>query len=525
LVDRDESGKGETLVLILGDQLNYDISSLQDFDPEGDLVLMVEVVEETTYVRHHKQKIAFILSAMRHFADELRNLNFSVDYVRLDDKENSGSFTGELLRAIARHKPDRIVITEPGEWRVRKMMDAWPEKLKLPVDIREDDRFFCSTAWFRAWAGGRRTHRMEYFYREMRRRTGILMDGDKPCGDRWNFDSENRKKLPHSLATPERSRTEPDAVSQDVLSMVAERFADHFGDLGSFSWAVTRKDALATLDRFISEALPSFGDYQDAMASREPFLFHSLLSPYLNIGLLDPREICTAAENAFRRGDAPINAVEGFIRQILGWREYVQGIYWLKMPQYAETNALGAVRPLPWFYWSGETDMNCLATTIADTRRNAYAHHIQRLMITGNFALLVGVHPAELEEWYLAVYADAFDWVELPNTHGMALFADGGLLASKPYAASGAYIDRMSDYCQACQYDPKVKNGPGACPFNFLYWNFLIENRAYLKRNPRMVMPYRTLERMPKDREEVIRGEARTFIECLSREQFISTDR
>lgn len=505
----------KTLVLVLGDQLSHDISSLRDFDPERDVIVMLEVEQETTYVRHHKQKIAFILSAMRHFANELCERNFLVDYVRLDDPSNSGSFTGELVRAVARHRPERIVVTEPGEWRVRTMMDEWTEKLELPVEIRDDDRFLCSRAEFRAWADGRKTYRMEFFYREMRRRTGLMMDCDKPVGGRWNFDPENRKRLPQSLKLPGRIRSEPDAITSEVLAMVAKRFSDHFGDLEDFCWAVTRKEALAALDFFVLEALPSFGDFQDAMALHEPFLFHGLLSPFLNIGLLHPREVCLAAESAFLRGDAPINAVEGFIRQILGWREYVRGIYWLEMPEYAQTNALGASRPLPWFYWSGETEMNCLATAIADTRRNAYAHHIQRLMITGNFALLIGVSPAELEHWYLAVYADAFEWVELPNTHGMVLFADGGLLASKPYAASGAYIDRMSDYCRTCSYDPNIKTGPGACPFNFLYWNFVIENRSKLERNPRMAMPYRTLDQMPSGREKIITQEARAFMEGL----------
>lgn len=308
---------------------------------------MVEVADEATYVRHHKQKIALILSAMRHFADELRERGFRVDYVRLDDKGNSNSFTGELIRAVARHKPDCVIVTEPGEWRVRKMMDCWPEQLDLPVDIREDNRFFCSVGQFRVWANGRKTYRMEYFYREMRRRTDILMEGDNPCGGQWNFDTDNRKKLPNMLKAPARFGSEPDAITREILPMVAIRFADHFGDLKDFAWAVTRKDALAALDIFISQSLPSFGDYQDAMAVHEPFLFHALLSPYLNIGLLSPREVCDAAENAFRRGEVPINSAEGFIRQILGWREYIRGIYWLKMPHYAETNALGAVRPLP----------------------------------------------------------------------------------------------------------------------------------------------------------------------------------
>lgn len=509
----------KTLVLILGDQLSRDLASLDGFDRERDVVLMVEVADETTYVRHHKQKIAFILSAMRHFAAELGAEGLAVDYVRLDDPGNTGSFTGELARAVARHRPDRVVVTEPGEWRVRRMMDDWPLRLDVPVDIRDDDRFFCSRAEFNAWAGGRKSYRMEFFYREMRRRTGLLMHGDEPVGGRWNFDSENRKRLPASITPPPRGAIAPDAVTREVIAMVAARFADHFGDLDDFGWAVTRRDALAALARFVTESLPFFGDYQDAMARREPFVFHALLSPYLNVGLLGAREVCVAAEQAFRAGDVPLNAAEGFIRQILGWREYVRGIYWLEMPGYAQTNALSAQRPLPWFYWSGETAMNCLAIAIADTRRHAYAHHIQRLMVTGNFALLAGIRPAEIEEWYLVVYADAYDWVELPNTHGMVMFADGGLLASKPYAASGAYIDRMSDYCGSCVYDPRIKTGAGACPFNLLYWNFLIENRSVLERNPRLAMPYRTLDRMPSQRTRTIVEEARAFLDDLGRDK------
>lgn len=394
-------------------------------------------------------------------------------------------------------------------------MDTLPDRLDLPVEIREDDRFFCSSAEFRAWANGRQTYRMEFFYREMRRRTGILMDGDKPCGNRWNFDYENRKRLPHTSKPPERFACSPDAITQEVLSMVAERFSGHFGNLEGFSWAVTRKDALAALARFVEVGLPSFGDYQDAMAADNPFLFHALLSPYLNIGLLNAREVCIAAENALLRGNAPINAVEGFIRQILGWREYVRGIYWHHMPHYARTNALGSARPLPWFYWSGETYMNCLATAIADTQRNAYAHHIQRLMITGNFALLTGIRPAELEEWYLAVYADAFEWVELPNTHGMALFADGACLRQSLMRPPVLISTECPIIAANVPIVPRSRPVPGACPFNFLYWNFLIENRSYLERNPRMAMPYRTLDKMPKEQKQKIRQESHAFMASL----------
>ncbi|WP_420101954.1 cryptochrome/photolyase family protein [Bosea sp. (in: a-proteobacteria)] len=512
------------LIFILGDQLSRDVSSLDRLQA-GDVVLMVEVAEETTYVRHHKQKIAFILSAMRHFAEELRAEGIAVDYVPLDAPQNTGSFTGELARAVKRHQATAVVVTEPGEWRVRRMMDDWPEATGVPVEIREDDRFLCSRAEFRAWAGERKSYRMEFFYREMRRRTGLLMEEDAPVGGQWNFDAENRKPLPKDLAIPRRPAFPKDAITSGVIAMVAERFGAHFGDLDDFGWPVTREDALKALDWFIAKGLPRFGDFQDAMAQRDPFLFHALLSPCLNAGLLLAREVCVAAETAYRRGDVPLNAAEGFIRQILGWREYVRGIYWLEMPAYAQTNALKAERPLPWFYWSGETAMNCMARTIHDTRRHAYAHHIQRLMVTGNFALLAGIRPAEIEEWYLIVYADAYDWVELPNVHGMVAFADGGLLASKPYAASGAYIDRMSDYCGGCAYSPGIKTGEGACPFNLLYWDFLARNRDTLARLPRMAMPYRTLDKMPAARVATIRAEAQAFLDGMEKPEAVETKR
>jgi deoxyribodipyrimidine photolyase-related protein len=405
--------------------------------------------------------------------------------------------------------PERVVVTEPGEWRVREMMREWG------TEILEDERFFATPARFARWADGRKQLRMEFFYREMRRASGLLMEGDEPTGGQWNFDHDNRKALPKDVKPPKRIRFEPDAITREVIAMVAQRFADHFGDLEPFGWAVTREGALEALDHFITACLPRFGDYQDAMKQGNGFLYHSVISPYLNVGLLTPREVCEQAEAAWKKGAAPLNAVEGFIRQILGWREYVRGLYWLKMPEYAETNFLNAKRPLPAFYWTGETAMNCMAQAIGDTKRTAYAHHIQRLMVTGNFALLAGIEPAQVEEWYLLGYADAFEWVELPNTHGMALFADGGIMASKPYAASGAYMDRMSDYCDGCTYDPDVKIGKNACPFNILYWDFLMRNEDALKGNPRMAMPYRTLAKMEPGRRAQIAAEAMAFLDGL----------
>jgi deoxyribodipyrimidine photolyase-related protein len=502
----------KTLRFILGDHLTRDVAALRDIDRARDVVLMAEAGDETAYVPHHKQKIVLILSAMRHFAAELRAEGIEVDYVELEDPGNSGSFSGELARAARRHRPGRVVVTAPGEWRVAEMARGWAKALGVPVEVREDDRFYCSAARFRRWAEERKTYRMEFFYREMRRESGLLMKGGEPEGGRWNFDAENRKPLPKGRSPLAPPAFSPDAITRGVMELVARRFAHHFGDLESFGWAAARADALRALAHFIDHNLHSFGDYQDAMARGEPFLHHSVISPYLNIGLLTPREVCAAAERAYRDRAAPLNAVEGFIRQILGWREYIRGIYWLRMPEYAQTNALGAARPLPSFYWTGKTDMACVAEAVAQTRRHAYAHHIQRLMVTGNFALLAGVAPREVEAWYLAVYADAFEWVELPNTHGMALFADGGLLASKPYAASGAYIDKMSDYCAGCRFDPKAKSGERACPFNYLYWKFLIENRAALSGNPRLAMPYRTLERMDEGRRHEIEADSRVFL-------------
>jgi deoxyribodipyrimidine photolyase-related protein len=505
----------KTLRFVLGDQLSRSLSALRDVDISQDVVLMVEAHDEATYVRHHPQKIVLVLSAMRHFAAALRAEGLQVDYVRLDDAGHSGSFSGELGRALSRHPVDRIVVTEPGEWRVWDFMQTWGHEFAIPVEIREDDRFLCSRAEFTAWAAGRQGLRMEFFYRQMRRKTGWLMNGDQPAGGRWNYDAENRKALPPHLALPPRRRFVPDAITREVMTLVEQRFSEHFGDLESFGWAVTREEAIEALRHFITNGLPRFGDYQDAMKSGEDWLFHAALSPYLNIGLLLPAEVCEAALDAYSQGSAPLSAVEGFLRQILGWREYVRGIYWLRMPAYAQTNFFDAHRPLPAFYWTGETAMKCLRETIEATRRNAYAHHIQRLMLTGNFALLAGIAPAQVEEWYLCVYADAFEWVELPNTHGMALHADGGLLGSKPYAASGAYIHRMSDYCTGCAYDPKIKLGPGACPFNVLYWHFLMVHEARLASNPRMALPYRTLAGMTADRRQAIRQEAMAFLNRL----------
>ncbi len=504
------------LILILGDQLSPDLASIKACDQTRDRILMVEVREEATYVKHHKKKIGFLFSAMRHFAEALTNAGWQVDYVRLDEKDNTHSFSGEVERAVGRHKPQGLVVTEPGEWRLRAAMDGWSEAFDLPVEILDDDRFLCSRDAFTDWAEGRKQLRMEYFYREMRRKTGLLMDGDKPEGGKWNFDSENRKPAKAGLFMPRPARFEPDDMTAEVLSLVESRFDDHFGDLAPFWFAVTSEQAETALDHFIEKALPFFGDYQDAMLKDERFLYHSILSVYINAGLLDALTVCRRVETEYREGRVPLNAAEGFIRQIIGWREYVRGIYWLKMPDYVDKNFFEAERPLPNFYWTAETDMACLKAAVTQTREEAYAHHIQRLMVTGNFAMLAGVEPRQVHEWYLMVYADAYEWVELPNTLGMSQFADGGLLGSKPYAASGNYINKMSDYCADCRYEVKQKTGDDACPFNPLYWDFLIRNEDKLRGNPRLAQVYRTWERMSDDKKSEYLKSAEKILAALS---------
>lgn len=490
--------------MVLGDQVSDSLSSLRDLDAAHDTVLMAEVRNEATYVRHHKQKIVLVFSAMRHFAERLKAKGIRVRYVRIDDADNTHNLVGEIQRALADGSFGAVVMTESGEWRLREAFDAFAATSTVPVVIRDDDRFICSHAAFRRWATDRKTLRMENFYRMMRERTALLMDGDQPCGGQWNYDQENRRKLPRGVSPPPHAFVAPDSITRTVIADVERMFADHFGDADGFSYPVTPDEAERVLADFLDNILPGFGDYQDAMAVGEPWLWHSIISAAMNVGLLDPLDVCRRAEEKFRKGVAPLNAVEGFIRQILGWREFMRGVYWLKMPDYKMRNALDAREALPWFYWSGETDMACIRDVVESTRRYAYAHHIQRLMVTGNFAMLLGVRPQDINEWYMVVFADAYEWVELPNTHGMATFADGGMVASKPYASAGAYINRMSNYCSGCRYDVKKRIGDDACPFNALYWDFLGRHEKLLGANVRLAMPYKTLSRMSaKERSEI----------------------
>jgi len=494
------------LILLTADQLSPALSSLRALQP-GDQIVMAEVKAEAHYAPHHQLKLVLLFSAMRHFAATLQAQGYQVHY--FDYEQQVPSLLAAVRQVLAQQSGiDSVRLTELAEHRLATETQTWQQQLGLPVEIVEDDRFICSHAMFRRWADGRQSFRMEYFYREMRRYTGLLMDAAGPVGGQWNFDAENRLPCPPDLVLPQAPEFAPDAITLDVVRMVQQQFAGHMGQAERFCFAVTGKDARAAFLHFVQHRLPLFGKYQDAMRQDEAFLFHSLAGMYLNCGLLDARWVCLQVEQAWKAGAVPLAAAEGFIRQIIGWREYVRGLYWLKMPQYRELNFFDAHRPLPGWYWHAGTKMNCMAQAVRHTIDHAYSHHIQRLMLTGNFALLAGLSVDEVTQWYLAVYADAYEWVELPNTLGMALFADGGVLASKPYVASGNYIAKMSNYCQHCHYDVKQSTGPTACPFNALYWDFIARNSDKLGGNARMQLTYQQWRRKSPDVQQALRDKA-----------------
>ena len=519
-MDTSHHGPVHTIRMVLGDQCSRGLSALSDLDPARDVVLMAEVDTECTYVAHHKKKVVLVLSAMRHFARALQARGVRVRYTTLDDPDNTHSLRGELVRAVQALGAERVVATECGEWRLEEDMRGWQEAAGVEVEIRDDTRFLCRKQEFRVWATGKTGEpkagaRMEFFYRTMRRRYALLMEGEAPAGGQWNYDPENRKPLPKTMSPPQVPTFPPDETTRAVMDLVATRFPGHFGDIDGFALPVTAQDAERALADFVERRLALFGDWQDTMKAGESTLYHAVISTSLNTGLLEPLAVCRAAEAAWHAGEAPLNAVEGFIRQVLGWREYVRGMYWLHVPRYRTLNGLGAERPLPAFYWTGDTRMNCLHHAVTDTKRHAYAHHIQRLMVTGNFALIAGLSPDQVDEWYLTVYADAYEWVEMPNVRGMALHADGGIMGSKPYASSGAYINRMSDYCRSCHYDVKDATGERGCPFNALYWDFMARHHDRFAGNPRMSMTVRTLDRMDPARVAAIRSRAGTFLAAM----------
>ena len=513
------------LIVVLGDQLNADSSAFTGFDPKRDCVWMAEVHEESTHIWSSKQRIALFISAMRHFAKELEKAKVPLHYSALEDSDNTQSLDGELLRAIKTLKPQALLMTAPGDWRVLEKIKGIAKQTNIPLEIREDDYFFSTVREFAQHSKGRKQIRLEYWYRELRKKHNILMEGNQPVGGEWNYDHDNRsafgKEGPPTIPGPLRFKA--DAITKDVIQLVNTRFADHPGELAptseGFGWPVRRADALLVLTDFMKNRLPLYGQFQDAMWTNEAWLFHAHIASALNLKLLSAQEVVDAAQTEFLKGRAPIAAVEGFIRQILGWREYVRGIYWTQMPSYLERNALSADTPLPAFFWTGKTSMNCLQQTITQSLRTGYAHHIQRLMVTGLYTLLLGVHPKEVHAWYLSMYVDAVEWVELPNVIGMSQFADGGLMASKPYVATGKYIDRMSNYCKACIYKPDQAQGKDACPFTTLYWEFLMRHESSMSKNPRMVLQVRNLNRMTNETKQAINAQAKEHRKALISKQ------
>ncbi len=489
-----------TLRLILGDQLNPQHSWFAQVHPEVVYVLM-EIRQETDYVLHHAQKIIAIFAGMRELAHQLTEAGHRVHYLRINDPANTHNLCDNLSALLTHYQAQAFAYQAPDEYRLDQQLQAFiassPCGISASSSQVDSEHFYTQRHEAADLFANRKQWLMESFYRHMRQRHSVLMDAaGKPAGGQWNFDADNRKPWKGSPPEPPDLRPEHDhsALWVSIQAAGVQSFGQPNAD--HFRWPINRAEALQQLKHFVTHALPHFGDFQDAMSRKAWRLFHSLLSFALNVKMLNPREVVQRVEAEWRAGRVELAAAEGFIRQIIGWREYVRGIYWAQMPGYDQRNYFGHTTPLPEWFWSGSTRMNCLNAAITASLENAHAHHIQRLMVIGNFALLAGLDVPALHRWYLGIYIDAFEWVELPNTLGMSQFADGGLLATKPYVSSAAYIDRMSDYCKGCAYDKKQRVGESACPFNALYWDFYLRNADQLKNNPRIGMAYQQLARM-----------------------------
>lgn len=516
------------LVLVLGDQLDHLSSAFDDFDANSDVVWMAEADEETTHVWCHKLRIALFLSAMRHFRDELAKKKRTVEYHEMQpnpEQDRGATFAEILAQDIQRLKPQRLIVVEPGDFRVRQQLQQTADEHSIDLEVRADNHFYCSVEEFADYADGRNSLLLEYFYRDLRKKHDVLMEDNKqPTGGQWNFDHDNRESFGKSgpVDLPAPKTFSPDAITKSVIALVEERFADHPGNLGHFTLPVTRRQAKSFLKHFTENILPNFGQFEDAMWTDEAFLYHSRLSAPLNTKLLNPRECVDAAVDAYRTGNAPLNSVEGFVRQILGWREFVRGVYWLKMPEYIELNHFDHQARLPSLFWDGETEMNCVAQSMRHVLNHGYSHHIHRLMVLGNFAQLWGAHPRLFHDWHMAMYLDAIDWVSLPNTLGMSQYGDGGIVGTKPYCSSGNYINKMSNFCKGCKFDYKKRVGEDACPFTTLYWEFMDRHYDQLKDNQRMKFPIKNLEKMRQKPEEMsaIRERADTLRKIFDSDRY-----
>jgi deoxyribodipyrimidine photolyase-related protein len=493
------------LRLILGDQLNLEHSWFKKVDSQVVYVLG-EMPSEVTYVKHHIQKVVAFFAAMRAFSVSLEAQGHRVMYIKFDSTENKSDFPTLIVDLVHKYGFQEIEYQEPDEFRLDQQLKNLEKLLDIPVSCVSSEHFITDRYFLKTFFKGKKTYLMESFYRDIRKKTNLLMQAGQPEGGKWNFDHENRNKFPanHKLPTPYPLYHDVNALYQELLNYGISTFGNIQPE--KFPWPVDRNQALELLQHFCQNLLQYFGTYQDAMDPRDWVLFHSRLSFALNVKILNPIEVCEAAIVASRGNEhITLSQVEGFVRQIIGWREYMRGIYWAHMPEYAEMNFFNHQTSLPAWFWTGETKMACLKHAIQQSLDYAYAHHIQRLMVTGNFALLAGIHPDEVDQWYLGIYIDAIEWVEITNTRGMSQFADGGIVGTKPYNSSANYINKMSNYCKGCFYDPKKRTGPTACPFNSLYWDFYDRHRNQLEKNPRIGMAYRNLDRMsPNEKAEII---------------------
>jgi len=506
-----------TVRLILGDQLHYGHSWYQVVNPSILYVLM-EVKEEATYVTHHAQKVIGIFAAMYNFSSFLKKKGHRVEHLLINDSRNQQSITKNLEWLIKDYNAIQFEYQLPDEYRLHQQLVSFSSSLSISVNAVDTEHFLTTRDTLVEMFGARKQYLMETFYRKMRIQYNVLMQGNQPIGGKWNYDHENRSPYKGEIKIPEPSIFQHDytEIWQAILKAAIPTMGE--ANAKSFSWPTTRKEALKVLDYFVKELLPHFGKYQDAMHTQYAFLFHSRLSFALNIKMIGPLEVIKTVEQAYLQNPVKVSLAqaEGFIRQILGWREYVRGIYWTRMPNFATENFLNHQRDLPGWYWTGQTKLNCLKHAIGQSLTLAYAHHIQRLMITGNFALLVGVHPDAVDQWYLGIYIDAFEWVEMPNTRGMSQYADGGVLGSKPYISAAAYIDKMSNYCRSCHYSKTLRYGERACPFNSLYWNFYIEHFDKLRGNARVGMMLKQVEKMSVEEREKIVAQAHAYIQNVN---------
>lgn len=467
---------------------------------------MVEAIEESSLIPTHRQRTTLFLSAMRHRAMEIAEAGMPLRYVALDEPANTGALASELGRAIEALRPERVIVMRPGDWRVLRSLEAAAAATDTPLEMIEDPSFLSSIDEFSSWREGRKTVVMDHFYRVQRKRHEVLMESDgTPIGGKWSHDASNRSAFKSEPSVREPWFPDIDDITREVMALVTRELPEAPGRLERFVWATTSKDARRMLDDFIEHRLPEFGRYQDAMWTGQPFLNHSLISPAINLQLLDPRECIDAAVSAYEAGDAPIESVEGFVRQILGWREFIRGVYWTEGADYVDRNELESQGTLPEWYWTGDTDLECLRDSIGQVVEYGYGHHIQRLMVTGNFALIAGIDPRAISDWYVGMFVDAVDWVTVPNTVGMVMHADGGVVGTKPYAASANYIGKMSNHCKNCSWDRKARSGDEACPFNVFYWDFLIRQRERLRGNRRMAIMLKNVDRLdPSERERIV---------------------